>query len=483
MVRITLLFLFVLSFVLCSKANELGLSDTLYVRKSNLSILLKSNNHIEKANFLNALYSPAHAHLKSYSSGLQLDSIVATEWFDETQTIEKSMLFTCTFENDGKEVLVDIFRWDATESKWIIDDQNYYFFDEADRLKQIEFQEYINAEYRLYTRIHYVYENDLLKYENRFDRIDEVETWNALGQVEYRYNANNTVRSVYLNNWDSYEGWITEFYEKYAYDSIGNLATQTGFDYEFYDGISKKKYELHHSYNESNKLVETVEYIPGWEEDVFVPEHKQENTYNASSNLDSETYSNWDYDSERWVGNVKLNYSDLTDGTKVYESTSFLWAKENRKWEESQKMEFFAENNFLTSDIENWEFIETYMPAYSFDNVVCDKIINSSWGNNGWANSGGMDYYFSDGTIVGVNEMEKYTVNVYPNPVVDVLNIKTDNFEEIKCVIRHLNGQIILQSNFQSRGQFQLSELTSGVYFVELYAQNYQPQIHKIIKQ
>lgn len=480
------LFLYFIVFVVgwCTKANALCLSDTISANKNSLSVLLQGNSHIKRVEYLNALYSPAHANLKSYSTGLQLDSVVTTAWSDESQTIRRSELFTCNFEDDGKNVLVDIFRWDAANNKWTIGDHNYYFFDENERLEQTEFQEYVSLEYRLITRIDYVYENDLLKFESRYDRIDEIETWSELEQFEYQYNDSNKLQTVSLNKWDRYENdWITEYYEKYTYDSIGNVAIKTGYDYNHFEMLSTKKNEWRYKYNEANELVESIEYIPGWVDETFVPESKQDNVYNNNSMLVSETFYKWSYDADGWIGEVKLEYSDVIEGAKVYESSSYLWNKKEMKWEGSQKLEFIVENNYLPSDIENWEFIETYMPAFSFDGVVCDDIISSRWENMQWLNSGGADYYFSDGTLVGVNEMDNYLINVYPNPVVDVLNIEIDNFEETMCIIRNLNGQIILQSNFQSRGKIQLSGVTSGVYFVELYAQDNLLQIGKIIKQ
>lgn len=73
--------------------------------------------------------------------------------------------------------------------------------------------------------------------------------------------------------------------------------------------------------------------------------------------------------------------------------------------------------------------------------------------------------------------------SIYPNPVVDVLNVEIDNFDETMCVIRNLNGQIVLQSNFQNRKQLHLSGTTADVYFVKLFAQNIRLQISKIVKQ
>lgn len=470
--------------VVSTQANELSLSDTLSTAGNDVPTLLKGHDHKAIANFLNQHHSYEYfSKLKSVSTELQLDSIVVSEWSDELQRTEKSLMYTCQFENDGQSVLVSIYKWETTDSEWVIHDENYYEFDEEYRIVQIEFQEHINAEYRLYMRIDYEYVNDLLKFESRYDRIDEMEGWDELEQFEYHYNDNNSLKTVDKNEWDTYfDEWATFAYRTFAYDSIGNLTTEVGFDYDYYDNISKKKFELKYAYDTSSNLTEIVEYVPGWEAGVFAPERKQENFYTTSSELLSEIFYSYSYDADDWVGQVKRIYADEKDGDKIYDVSSYLWDDEMHEWVGSQRMEFLSENNYYNSDIQNWEFLEVYMSAFSFDEVVCDRIESSSWVENEWIYSGNTNYYFSDGILVGIDDLAETKFKIYPNPVVDKLTIESDNFEETICILRDLNGRVILQTTFHNSEQLNLSYLKSGIYIVEVSTKEGGAFVHKMIK-
>jgi len=65
---------------------------------------------------------------------------------------------------------------------------------------------------------------------------------------------------------------------------------------------------------------------------------------------------------------------------------------------------------------------------------------------------------------VGINELEKIGVMVYPNPVTDVLNIKTDGTIR-NITVTDLSGKIVYKGIDQS---ISISSLSNGVYFVKV---------------
>ncbi len=484
MTRILFVSILLIFITFLGEANDLCFPDTLLIKKSDVSKLLKSRDYIGKTNFLNQPFSSDYYDvLKSSSNKLEFDSIVVSEWSEETEKVEKTHLYTCNFENDGKRVVVNIFYWDAAKNKWFISDENYYLFDENGRLKQVEFQEYFLPTYRWYTRIYYEYENGLLKSESRYDRVDEIEFWDEIEQIEYLYNNDNSLNVVNLKEWDIFENdWITNAYRKFAYDSIGNLTTETGFDYNFYDVESTKKFELQYSYDNNLNLIEIVKYGPGFGEGLFEEERKQENTYTEFSELSTEIFYNWDYDLKIWNADSKNVYSNETQGIQLFEESSYVWKDKEASWKGSNKVEYLSEYNYYSEDINNWEFLQVYMPAFSFDGMVCDKIENTIWENDQWLFSSAYNYYFSIGSVVGIETVENLEISIYPNPVVNVLSVKIDNLFETTCTIRDLNGRILSQTNFQNNTQVDVSYLKSGIYFIELFSENERIYVDKIIK-
>lgn len=73
------------------------------------------------------------------------------------------------------------------------------------------------------------------------------------------------------------------------------------------------------------------------------------------------------------------------------------------------------------------------------------------------------------GIIDEVEEVVNVTVNVYPNPTTGILNVEMDsNFD---AIVYNYQGQIV-NKFFNSNSQIDLSDLTSGIYFVEIRTDN-----------
>lgn len=72
-------------------------------------------------------------------------------------------------------------------------------------------------------------------------------------------------------------------------------------------------------------------------------------------------------------------------------------------------------------------------------------------------------------TTVSVNEMTMSNINIYPNPTTGILNVDID--EDFDAVIYNYQGQVVMKMNDNSR-QLNLSNLTAGIYFVEIRTEN-----------
>jgi hypothetical protein len=86
---------------------------------------------------------------------------------------------------------------------------------------------------------------------------------------------------------------------------------------------------------------------------------------------------------------------------------------------------------------------------------------------------------------VGVEEIGlKDQLNVYPNPVTDVLNVQWNNTTEMANLsIRDLSGRLILSERAgNGNAAIDLSELSSGNYILELQTQTGTLRKH-IVKQ
>ncbi len=83
------------------------------------------------------------------------------------------------------------------------------------------------------------------------------------------------------------------------------------------------------------------------------------------------------------------------------------------------------------------------------------------------ANSGTMGmFYQSVLQVLGVTELEKDNVQIYPNPTADFVHIKLNSKSKIEnAQIYDLSGKLILQANLESE-KLDLRSLPQGVYMI-----------------
>ena len=75
-----------------------------------------------------------------------------------------------------------------------------------------------------------------------------------------------------------------------------------------------------------------------------------------------------------------------------------------------------------------------------------------------------------------INEFVTEKISVYPNPTSGIVYVKSDSFD---AVIYNYQGQIVMRRN-NNDGQIALSDLTAGIYFLEI-RENNNVMIEKII--
>jgi len=84
--------------------------------------------------------------------------------------------------------------------------------------------------------------------------------------------------------------------------------------------------------------------------------------------------------------------------------------------------------------------------------------------------------------LLSNGEQEESNVELFPNPVKDILKIKLPNASTGNIVIFNVLGENVLSGDFSSRTmQIDLSKLKSGIYLVRIQTEN-QSTIKKIVK-
>ena len=75
-------------------------------------------------------------------------------------------------------------------------------------------------------------------------------------------------------------------------------------------------------------------------------------------------------------------------------------------------------------------------------------------------------YEYSDIINITIQQYDNETVNIYPNPVSDVLNIEISTPTIIQ--ITNVNGQIIKELQVETNSKINMADIPTGVYFLKI---------------
>ncbi len=92
-------------------------------------------------------------------------------------------------------------------------------------------------------------------------------------------------------------------------------------------------------------------------------------------------------------------------------------------------------------------------------------------------------YYSSDSVVVGTNNIRNSNTSIllYPNPVVDVLNIEIDN-PILELIIFDLYGKVCTDLEIFSNKQVNVNKLSSGSYFIKILTRDGKVYHAKFVK-
>ncbi len=68
--------------------------------------------------------------------------------------------------------------------------------------------------------------------------------------------------------------------------------------------------------------------------------------------------------------------------------------------------------------------------------------------------------------VSNVNKLNLETVDIFPNPATNIINIEVENVLELEVTIYDLTGKLILKTVNQSR--INISSLAQGVYLLKI---------------
>ncbi len=117
----------------------------------------------------------------------------------------------------------------------------------------------------------------------------------------------------------------------------------------------------------------------------------------------------------------------------------------------------FSEGIIISTDVDG----VTSVFAADLNNDGFEDVLSASYFDNKIA------WYENTGEL-GINEVAEPQLSLYPNPVTDILSINNSNTHSIgSIIVYNILGKIVIQRNSVTQ-YIDVSNLQSGVYFVEL---------------
>ena len=124
------------------------------------------------------------------------------------------------------------------------------------------------------------------------------------------------------------------------------------------------------------------------------------------------------------------------------------------EWEEIG----FVEGNGTTAEVSNYEFIDD-LNRVGFENRhgLYYRLKQIDFDGK---------YEYSDIINIAIEQSNDETVNIYPNPVSDILNIEISTPTIIQ--ITNVNGQILKELQVETNSKINIADIPTGIYFLKV---------------
>lgn len=430
---------------------------------------------------------------------LKLDSLVLMDSLDINSTKCEYM-----FDNYGNQTLMHKYIWDRSNNVWI----NYYKYELG---YDDNSNELFRAEYNWKTsenkwlganKYEYAYDNQnnkILSISYEWNRISN--DWIARSKYEYNYdNDNNQIQRI-ISYWDEINRvWSLNSKIDFSYNSFGLKSSYISYYWNRTLNTWVKNAKNEYSYNSKGSLTSEVKYV-GETDETSVGDYRIENTYDNNNNKILYVIFHWNKATNNWKEFYKYEYTYDNNNLLIMQN-QYSRVNSVDMWIADFKSEFYYDNNenLTSKTIQVWDvmtstWINSYRYLYTYDNdyVVSDiypvnylnnfisitttknnisvdaKMYNWDLNKKQWETRYNKieHRYYSPMSLTNLIEPSDNAIKVFPNPVVNTLQIS--NVEgEIYVKVYDLNGILLLQTTQKT---IDFSIYKSGLYLLDINGQ------------
>ncbi len=376
---------------------------------------------------------------------------------------------TTTNTYDGKNNLLTSETKLFYNNSWVTYVLITQTFDTKDNLTSSLQQQMNNSFTALETQRHIVAMFDINS--NRLSYLDssfQGGEW-SIYKINNSYDINNNMTTNVEQNW-FIDKWLIVLNWTKTYDNHRNKITQLDSNWSnngFLQSVLKTKFT--NLYDVNNNLLSQHD---------SATKAKTTYTYDNNNNRLTTTIQGWNGSTLSLVTTYKVDYTydNKNNLTSQIDSTFNTPYSTVLRSIARVYYTYDAKNNVISELTQRWAggivFKNASEKTYTY-NPDNNKyiIVNKYFDSTGEKISSGDSTYFYKGVASNINKIQSsnIAVSIFPNPTTDQLNIIGISSIE-KVEIYNLSG--MFQAAYLNKSTIDISNLSEGIYFVKIYAEN-----------
>ena len=374
--------------------------------------------------------------------GLQLDRLVEVDFFGDQISYKRDL----TYDVNGNEVLKTIYQWDTASDSFVPSQKLESIFNE-------------NGDPTLYTYSNWDTETN--GYLNYF-------------KITFTYVENGM--TILVQIWDANaNSYVNNAKEEVTED--GYVETSITQNWNSDTEVYMVSYKKVITYDENDRILNTYFYFWDLETVSFLPNGRNEYTYNENEMTYITQASDADTGGYITLSQENTTY-DLNGNITLFETTAFdndgvivYYKQSGYYYEENGHMAYSLFPNY---DSESSSFIPGFKTEYSTVLDTDTKLdrMGTSYKYNTisglWDPFVGEEvqsfFYYTKLDAMSAEVIEEAHFSVYPNPAKDSLFIHGATIE--RATIYNILGKEVFKINNQNK--LDISPLSKGVYFINV---------------
>jgi hypothetical protein len=373
----------------------------------------------------------------TYDSNEKVSTIIAYSWNSGTSSWDPNLKFTFSFNTSGNLTEQIISVWETATNQWTFVSKTTNVYDGSGNMT-------------LQTSFYW----DML-----------TTNWINNLKSELSYDSSQNLTSETGSVWNlATSMWDKQWKDVYSYNSGGNADEEINYLWNSISSVWEKFTRWTYSYNSGNILITEISYA--WDVSQWVNNEKFDYTY-VGANMTIDQGSLWNTVSSLWVNSYKDLYTYDGNGNQTT-GVFYNWIIGPDEWSEYEKDEYTFDLAYSSGDL----IVPFLYYFYSFNNMVL-QYIGYDYTDPIWNKRDKIIFYYSGyNNTLRVNDLVlAKSINLYPNPVTDVLRVSSETIPIKTIAIYSIAGKKIkeIHSNFEA---IHLDNLATGLYLVKIRSEH-----------